>query len=39
MKKALIIGSTGTIGSAVKKAFADDGYEVTGVTRKHQSCS
>jgi NAD(P)-dependent dehydrogenase (short-subunit alcohol dehydrogenase family) len=33
MKKALIIGSTGTIGSAVIKAFADAGYEVTGASR------
>jgi NAD(P)-dependent dehydrogenase (short-subunit alcohol dehydrogenase family) len=33
MKKALIIGSTGTIGSAVIKAFGDAGYEVTGASR------
>jgi NAD(P)-dependent dehydrogenase (short-subunit alcohol dehydrogenase family) len=33
MKKALIIGSTGTIGSAVLKAFADAGYDVTGASR------
>jgi NAD(P)-dependent dehydrogenase (short-subunit alcohol dehydrogenase family) len=34
MKKALIIGATGTIGSAVMKAFTDAGFETEGVSRK-----
>lgn len=33
MKKALIIGVTGTIGSAVSKSFQEAGYQVTGVSR------
>jgi NAD(P)-dependent dehydrogenase (short-subunit alcohol dehydrogenase family) len=33
MKTALIIGSSGTIGSAVFRAFKDAGYETEGVSR------
>jgi NAD(P)-dependent dehydrogenase (short-subunit alcohol dehydrogenase family) len=34
MKKALIIGSTGTIGSAVMKSFGEAGFETVGTSRK-----
>lgn len=33
MKKALIIGATGTIGSAVSNTFQQEGYQVTRVSR------
>ncbi len=33
MKKALVVGATGTIGSAVSKTFQQAGYQVTGTSR------